>query len=436
MKYFFIETMGCQMNEYDSEYMARVLIQKGYRPTKLPEEAALILVNTCAVRAKPEQKAYSFLGRASRIKARRPEVILGVAGCVAQMEKDHLIQRFPLLDLVMGPREVDLFEDILDRALARHARVLATDLTRPPSRFLALPRTDDKSISAFISIMQGCDNFCTYCVVPYVRGREFSRDPDDIEAEASHLISQGVREITLVGQNVNSYAWRGQGRWNFPDLLRRIGTLKGLFRLRFTTSHPKDLSEELMICFKDVKNLCPHIHLPFQSGSNRILKRMGRGYTREIYRERVERLRSIRPDMAITSDVMVGFPGETEGDFEETLALIREIRFDGLFSFKYADRRGTAAASMPEKVLEAPKNERLQILQSLQAGITLEKNKALEGKEMEVLVEGESKKGSLLTGRTGTNKIINFKCNIENIGKLVNVKVEQSFAHSLFAVMV
>jgi tRNA-2-methylthio-N6-dimethylallyladenosine synthase len=279
--------------------------------------------------------------------------------------------------------------------------------------------------------MEGCNNFCSYCIVPYVRGREISKPVDDILAEARSLVVQGVKEITLLGQNVNSYNWiDGNRRWRFPDLLEKIGGVEGLVRLRFTTSHPKDVSLDLIHSFKDIPNLCPHIHLPFQAGSNRILKSMKRRYTREDYMKLVENLKNFNPGIAITSDVMVGFPGETDNDFEETLDLIRHVRFDSLYSFKYSDRAGTAAEKMENKVAESVKTSRLAILQDLQEQITREKNKQLEGRVLEVLVEGESRKGGQRTGKTDTNKIINFQCNKCSIGELVMIRVQEAFINS------
>jgi len=286
-------------------------------------------------------------------------------------------------------------------------------------------------VTGYLSIMEGCNNFCSYCIVPYVRGREISRPPEEIMIEAKNLISEGVKEITLLGQNVNSYRWEGMEKWNFVTLLREMTQLDGLLRLRFTTSHPKDLSEQLIHCFGDLQKLCPHIHLPFQAGSNSVLDRMKRGYSREKYIQLIEKLRAVRPDIAITSDVMVGFPGETDQDFDMTLNLIKRVQFDSLFSFKYSDRKGTVAAKMDAKVGETDKSLRLSVLQSLQKKISLKKNRALEGKQLEVLVEGNSKKGGQISGRTGSNKIVNFNSNNNMIGRLVIVTVNRGLLNSL-----
>ena len=424
--------MGCQMNEYDSDYLGQTLVNSGFIPTKSPKNADLILINTCTIRAKAEQKAFSLIGRMIPLKKRNPGLILGITGCIAQQEGSNLMKRFPDLDLVLGTREIFRFKEIVNRIYVNREKVVCTDIdlkTLPPvntnSYFM-------NRVKSYISIMQGCNNFCSYCIVPYVRGREISRSPDDILQEAKHLVSQGVKEITLLGQNVNSYCWREKKETAFPLLLKKLNKLEGLRRIRFTTSHPKDISDELIRCYSDLHNLCAHIHLPFQAGSNKILRLMNRGYTREKYLELIYKLRDARPDISITSDVMVGFPAETDEDFLMTLDLIKKIQFDGLFSFKYSDRKGTMAAKMEGKIEENEKSVRLTSLQQLQKGITQQKNKMLEGMEMEILVEGNSKKCGQLTGRTCTNKIVNFNCNNSMINNLVNVKIERSFANSLW----
>ena len=427
---FYIKTMGCQMNEYDSDHLARSLTNNGWVPEDNPEKADLILVNTCAVRAKPEQKAASFLGRMLAIKRRNPKIILGVTGCMAQKEGVDFIKRFPQLDLVMGPREIGRFQDHLQQIRTDRERVIATDLQFPPPRPEPCEGFFKGRVTGFVSIMEGCNNFCSYCIVPFVRGREISRPPGDIIAEVNDLISDGVKDITLLGQNVMSYYWKKR---DFTSLLREVSQTEGLLRLRFTTSHPKNLSNDVIQCFKDIDNLCHHLHLPFQAGSNAILKRMKRGYTREQYFELIARLRDVQPDIAITSDVMVGFPGESEKDFEMTLDLIRQVQFDNLFSFKYSDRKGTIAYKMHEKIDESEKGRRLKVLQDLQKEITLKRNTLLKGMNIEVLVEGQSKKGRQMTGRSGTNKIVNFTDENCKIGDIVKVRIKESFFNSLRA---
>lgn len=420
------------MNVYDSDFLAQTLIACGFLPVDDPESANLILLNTCAVRAKAEQKAFSFLGRMARLKRRNPETRLGVVGCLAQKEGKQLAVRFPYVDFVVGPRELGQVKGILNGGEGAPKKVVATSLKPLPPPPVVHPGYFESKVTGFISIMQGCNNFCSYCVVPYVRGREVSKPPEAILSEAERLLAQGVREITLLGQNVNSYQWQDKNQWDFSRLLHRMGALKGLSRLRFTTSHPKDLSDDLIRCFSDIDRLCPHIHLPFQAGSDRILKIMRRGYTREHYLRLIQKLREAVPDMAITADVMVGFPGEREEDFMLTLDLIKNVQFDSLFSFIYSDREGTKASLMEAKIDEDIKGSRLRTLQKLQKEITLQKNKGLEGRMLEVLVEGVSKKGEF-TGRTLTNKVTNFNSNTNYIGHTVNVLIKNGFPNSLWA---
>jgi len=429
---YYIATMGCQMNEYDSDCLGQLLMNAGFVPVKNHENADFIMINTCTVRAKAQQKAFSLLGRMISLKKRKPDLILGLMGCIAQQEGPDLVKKFPELDLVLGTREIGSIPQILDRIMAGHQKVIATDLSikRPSIDW----RNDyfNGRVKGYISIMEGCNNFCSYCVVPYVRGREISRSSQEIIKEAKCLISQGIKEITLLGQNVNSYSsMEGKDVIKFPMLLKRLSSLDGLIRIRFTTSHPKDLSGDLISCFADLENLCPHIHLPFQAGSNRVLNMMNRGYTREQYLSLVRKLRNIRPDFAITSDVIVGFPDESEKDFKMTLDLIKKIEFDNLFSFKYSDRKGTVAEKLEGKIDEYEKASRLTILQSIQKEITLKKNKSYIGGLEEVLVEGESKKGGQLTGRTKTNKVVNFNCNLNKLGEVVKVIIKDAFINSL-----
>jgi len=423
--------MGCQMNEYDSDFLAQSLISSGFSQVDNLKYADIILINTCTVRAKPEQKAFSLLGRMSELKQENPGLIMGVVGCLAQQKGHELMKRFPQLDLVMGPRELGRIKEILRRIDTDGEKFVATHLAPGPPQPVTCQGYFGGRVTGFLSIMEGCNNFCSYCIVPYVRGREISRSPEEIIIEAKNLISEGIKEITLLGQNVNSYRWEGVEKWNFVSLLREITKLDGLLRLRFTTSHPKDLSEQLIHCFGDLDKLCPHIHLPFQAGSNPVLGRMKRGYTREKYIELIEKLRTVRSDIGITSDVMVGFPGESEQDFDMTLNLIKQVQFDSLFSFKYSDRKGTLAAKMGDKVDEAEKSLRLSALQSLQKQISLKKNKALEGSLLEVLVEGYSKRGGQISGRTGSNKVVNFTGENRYIADLVTVNIKHGFLNSL-----
>jgi tRNA-2-methylthio-N6-dimethylallyladenosine synthase len=428
-KHYYIETMGCQMNEYDSDHLSRILEDSGYLRANDPEKADVVLLNTCSVRAKAEQKALSRLGRLASLKKKNPRLLLAVAGCVAQQRGVDLLERFAGLDLVLGPREIGNFRRILGKAEKGGTRVAAVDARGTPVSFLGGFEYFQQRVKAYITIMEGCNNFCSYCIVPYVRGRETSRPPQEILEEARSLILQGVKEITLLGQNVNSYVHE---KIRFPGLLQAMNEIKGLHRIRFTTSHPKDLSPELIQCFAHLEKLCYHIHLPFQAGSNRVLKAMKRGYTREKYVDLIGEVRKARPGIAVTSDVMVGFPGETDEDFELTLDLIRRIEFDNLFSFKYSDREGTPAAKMEGKIPEPEKLGRLALLQELQRKITLKKNRELIGKNLEVLVEGTSKKGKGLTGRTDTNKVVNFIDDKRYINKLINVTIKRASFNSLW----
>jgi len=423
--------MGCQMNEYDSDYLSQVLVNSNFLPTDSPNNADLVLINTCTVRAKAEQKAFSLLGRMISLKSRKPDLIVGIAGCIAQQEGANLMERFPELDLVLGTREIGSIEQLLEGLVSNRKKIVATDIDLRPPTPIGKDGYFRGRVKSYISIMEGCDNFCSYCIVPYVRGREVSRSPEEIRREAEHLISQGVKEVTLLGQNVNSYVWGENGVFRFPSLLRELSKLQGLARIRFTTSHPKDLSDDLIQCFGELDNLCPHIHLPFQAGSNRILQLMNRGYTREEYMELVAKLRRIKPHIAISSDVMVGFPKESHQDFQMTLDLMRKIEFDTLYSFKYSDRKGTLAETMGGKISDPEKSSRLRTLQELQRAITLKKNRRLEGLEVEILVEGESRKGDQFSGRTPTNKIVNFNNDNSQVGDLVKVAIKRAFVNSL-----
>ena len=431
-KKVYIETYGCQMNEHDSERMLRLLEGISYSETKEPRDADFILVNTCSVREKPEHKVYSALGRFKRLKEENGAII-GVAGCVAQQEGERLLDRIPYLDMVIGTQAIPMLPQLLQAIEVSGKRVCETSFDKNGKYLEAIfskkPLNETKS---FVTIMQGCDHFCSFCIVPYVRGREQSRPSRDIIEEVQHLAEMGVKEVCLLGQNVNGYGKGLRGELTFAGLLRRIDEIDGIERIRFTTSHPKDLSEELTQSFSRLSKLCEHIHLPFQSGSNKILKAMHREYTRESYLEKIDRLREACPSIALTADVIVGFPGEEEEDFKETLDLMDRVRFDDLFSFKYSPRKGTRAAEFEDRVEERVKQERLSVLQEIQREITLEKNQARVGNVEEVLVEGQSKQSNRdVTGRTRSNKIVNVEGDIQSLtGKLVPVRITKAFPHS------
>lgn len=449
-KKLYLYTIGCQMNVYDADLMAAVLAQCQYRRTNHMDKADLIIVNTCSVREKAEQKLYSYLGRLADLKQQNPDLIIGVGGCVAQQEGENILKRVPLVDLVFGTRAIDRLPALVDEIERRGGRLVDTDMIGDGQPRDGIQSFNDMvPVSGFTTIMRGCDNYCTYCVVPYVRGREISRTPEEILSEIRERVAAGMREVTLLGQNVNSYG-RKEGLCTFPELLESVNDIDGLKRIRFTTSHPKDLSAELISAFGKLDKLCNHIHLPVQSGSNRVLKRMNRKYTREVYVEKVEKLRRTRPDIAITSDMIVGFPGETSEDFEATLDLVREIGFDGLFAFAYSDRPNAPAAQFDNKIPDTVRKERLLSLLALQETYTRQKNEALLDNVVSVLVERYDKKqdpdagadtppAGQWTGRTSSNKIVHFfdSASIKKekmIGSLAEVRIDRAFSHSLRAV--
>jgi len=421
------------MNVYDSERIAHLLAARDYHPVEDPAEADLVFLNTCSVREKPEQKVYSALGRLRALKRNKSKLIIGIGGCMAQQEGETFLRRFPHIDFVVGTKEISRIGELLDDLEVYGRRGVAANLNGRVDPYGKLPFFLPASkVAAFVSIMQGCDNFCSFCIVPYVRGREVSRPSREVVEEIRCLAGQGVKEVTLLGQNVNSYGQTSAGELDFVSLLRAVQEISGVERFRFTTSHPKDLSPALIRAFGKFPKLCEHIHLPLQSGSARILQRMNRKYSPEKYLEKIHDLRHSCPGISITSDMIVGFPGEKEEDFAASMKMIERIEFDDLFSFKYSDRPGTRALLLGDKVLEEIGQRRLAELQALQRTITQKKNKAWEGKSAEVLVEGPSKAHPQEnTGRTRTNHIVNFPG--ENIapGSMVRVKIQRVYAHSL-----
>ena len=431
-KRVYIETYGCQMNEHDSERMLRLLESFHYLETKDLKQADLILINTCSVREKPEHKLYSALGRFKRLKEERGTII-GVAGCVAQQEGGKLLDRAPYLDMVIGTHAIPLLPELLQKIEFSGRKVCEIGFDSEGDYLKAiLPRKPLVKMKSYVTIMQGCDHFCSFCIVPYVRGREKSRSSREIIEEVKHLAEMGVKEVCLLGQNVNGYGKGLKEETSFSELLEHINEIDGIERIRFTTSHPKDLSEGLIKAFSKLPKLCEHIHLPFQSGSDHILKRMNRGYTKESYLEKIDRLKKVCPPIAVTADAIVGFPGEEEEDFRQTLDLMERVQFDDLFSFKYSPRKGTQAAQFSDQVEEDVKKERLSILQNIQKEITLQKNQTLEGNVEEVFVEGQSKQSDRdVTGRTRSNKIINFEGDLSLVGKLVPVRIIKAYPHSL-----
>jgi tRNA-2-methylthio-N6-dimethylallyladenosine synthase len=431
-RYVFLETFGCQMNVDDSSRILGQLAGLNYRVTNDPEKADLILVNTCSIREKAEHRVYSALGRFKCIKVKRPDIIIGVGGCVAQQQGERLLKRLDYLDIVFGTTNINKLPELIRNVEVERRQVSATSLnnTLDPTEFTSIQR-DSSLVKAYVTIMRGCNNFCSYCIVPYVRGREVSRKSADIITEVENLAAAGLKEITLIGQNVNSYGNDGNDI-GFTSLIKEICKVDGIERIRFITSHPKDLSEELLYIFYEEKKVCRHIHLPIQSGSNYILKEMKRGYSREQYLSKIELLRKLYPDISITTDFIVGFPGESENDYLDTINLIKSVEFDNIFSFKYSSRPKTEAATLDGHLSDIIKSDRLLNLQEIQKNITLRKNRSMIGKLKEVLIEGKAKvDDGNFTGRTSCNRIVNFQGKKEWIGSIKNLYIEDAYVNSL-----
>jgi tRNA-2-methylthio-N6-dimethylallyladenosine synthase len=428
----YIKTFGCQMNEYDSGKMRAQLAPAGFVPTEDMDDADLVIVNTCSIREKPEQKLHSFLGRILPQKRVRG-VTVAVAGCVAQMDGQRIFKKYPGVDLVFGPDAVAKVREMVEAA--RTQRVLDTDFFGADAYPFPSDVDPDAAgkVGAFVTIQKGCDNKCTFCIVPSTRGDEVSRPPDQILAEVEALVARGVREITLIGQNVNSYGLKVPGMPTFADLLRRVHAIEGVEVLRYTTSHPRDMGEDVVACYADLPRLASHLHLPVQSGSDRVLRRMKRFYTRERYLHVVRRLRDARPDLALTTDVITGFPGETDADFEDTMSLLEEVRFHGSFSFKYSARPGTPALRLLDDAVPDPvAQHRLERFQARQREIQLEEHARLVGNTVRVLVEGPSAHDDgVICGRTSTFKMVNFPGDPSLAGKWADVRVIRAFANTL-----
>jgi tRNA-2-methylthio-N6-dimethylallyladenosine synthase len=415
------------MNVHDSEKMLGILSREGYARAESPDGADLIIFNTCAIREKAEQKFDSQLGRTKTIKKKRGGVKIAVAGCVAQETKERLFARAPHVDFIVGPQNLHMIGDLV---AGKRRTVLIDDNNDLASVEVASSR--QSRIKAWVSIMYGCNNFCSYCIVPFTRGRDVSRPSNAIIAEVRDLAAKGYREVTLLGQNVNSY----RSEVDFPELLRKIDSVQ-IDRIRFVTSHPRDLSDELISAVAELPHVCEHIHLPLQSGSDKILSLMNRGYAYHEYKAKVEKIRLRIPHVAITADIIAGFPGETRRDHSETITALRELEFDGIFAFQYSPRKGTRAAEMEDKVSDKDKSERLGEILELQEGITLEKNRALEGSVQEILVEGPSETDvSRLMGRTRTNKIVTIAADGDVEGSFVKVRIDRARLHSLSGVKI
>jgi tRNA-2-methylthio-N6-dimethylallyladenosine synthase len=437
---FIIITWGCQMNEDDAEQIASLLMGMGYSPTQDENEADIAMLVTCSVREKPEQKAKSKLGILREIKSRNPRMIIGVCGCMAQREGEKLKKGRPYLDLVIGTASIwqipDLIRQVEDERSFKHA----LDLPETSDDALTVPPRVDRagtSLKSFVPVMYGCNNFCAYCVVPYVRGRERSRPLAEVVSEVEKLAASGRKEITLLGQNVNSYGATLDHEIDFADLLRAVSAVSGIERIRFTTSHPKDLSDRLIEAMRDLPNVCEHIHLAVQSGDDETLRRMNRKYTSAHFKERVAALRSAMPDIAITTDFLVGFPGETDEQFENTLRLAEEARLDAAFMFAYNVIPNTAAEKLDGQLTQKVKNERLGRLIEVQNAITCEVNSSQVGNVYEVLVEGvSSKDSSKVTGLNRQNKTLNFKGDTRLVGRLVNVRVTEGHLYGFVGELV
>jgi len=436
MKKVFIRTFGCQMNEYDSDKMADLLgAQEGLVKTDNPEDADVILFNTCSVREKAQEKVFHDLGRVKHLKQANPNLIIGVGGCVASQEGDAIVQRAPYVDLVFGPQTLHRLPQLIaERKRSGRSQV---DISFPEiEKFDAMPPARVEGASAFVSIMEGCSKYCTFCVVPYTRGEEVSRPLDDILTEVATLTAQGVKEVTLLGQNVN--AWRGtltktgSETGDFAFLLECVAEIPGVERLRYTTSHPREMTPRIIEAYAKIPALVSPLHLPVQSGSDRVLAAMKRGYTALEYKSLVRKLRAVRPDLSLSSDFIVGFPGETEADFERTMALIDEVGFDASFSFVYSARPGTPAADLEDSV---PQADKLKWLARLQKRIDEQVqviSQAMVGSVQRILVEGHAKKNAEeLAGRTANNRVVNFAGNARLIGQFVDVTITTAFPHSL-----
>lgn len=430
-KTYHITTFGCQMNEHDSETLAGMLAERGYEETDERDDADIVIFNTCSVRDNADKRFLGTVGQLKKRKKRDRDFVLCICGCMMQQPHivDHVKQTFPWVDIMFGTHNIHEFPEMLDRVLAGEKRVI--NVWEDGGEIVeGLPCKRLFKHKAFVNIMYGCNNFCTYCIVPYTRGRERSRKPEDIIREVKNLVADGVVEITLLGQNVNSY--KGDDDTDFTDLIYRLNEIEGLERIRFMTSHPKDLSDRLIQAFVDCEKLCRFIHLPVQCGSSRVLEKMNRRYTREGYLELIRKLRTAVPDIAISTDIIVGFPGETEEDFEDTLSLVQEVEYDSAFTFLYSIRKGTPAEKYPDQIPEEVKHERFNRLVDMINEISAKKNSKYVGRTEKVLVEGYSRNTAMTySGRTSDFKLVNFRGSGDMVGKFVDIKITDSRTFSL-----
>lgn len=436
----FIKTHGCQMNEYDSDRMADMLeVSHDLEPANSAEEADVLLLNTCSVREKAQEKVFHQLGRWRKLKEKNPDLIIGVGGCVATQEAEAVRKRAPYVDVVFGPQTIHRLPNLISDASRQKG--LAMDVSFPQvEKFDQLPEPSVKGATAFVSIMEGCSKYCSFCVVPYTRGEEVSRPVDSVMAEIRHLAALGVREINLLGQNVNGY--RGESPdgevVHFSELLYLVRDVDGIDRIRYTTSHPLEFSDAIIDAYRDIPELVSHLHLPVQAGSDRVLKLMKRNYTADFYRERIARLQDARPGISLSSDFIIGFPGERDQDFEDTMQLIRDIGFDSSFSFIYSQRPGTPAASLPDNVPMDVKKERLKILQDCITQQARTISEQMVGSRQTILVEGFAKKDpGQLSGRTENNRVVNFQCfDVSLIGQFAEVEITEALPNSLRATLI
>ncbi|MBA6223943.1 MULTISPECIES: tRNA (N6-isopentenyl adenosine(37)-C2)-methylthiotransferase MiaB [unclassified Colwellia] len=433
-KKLYIKTWGCQMNEYDSQKMAELLDSThGFELAEAAEDADVILLNTCSIREKAQEKVFHQLGRWKNLKVKNPDLIIGVGGCVASQEGDAIRQRAPYVDMVFGPQTLHRLPEMIQQVTGHKGHVV--DVSFPEiEKFDRLPEPKADGATAFVSIMEGCSKYCTFCVVPYTRGEEVSRPLDDVLYEIAQLAEQGVREVNLLGQNVNGY--RGDSHdgsiCRFSELLRLVATIDGIDRIRYTTSHPIEFTDDIIDVYADVPELVSHLHLPVQSGSDRILTQMKRGHTALEYKSQIRKLKKVRPDICMSSDFIIGFPGETDADFEATMNLIKAVDFDLSFSFIYSARPGTPAADMVDDISDETKKQRLQILQDRISQQALQIARHMLDTEQRILVEGPSKKNPMeLRGRTENNRIVNFVAPHTVIGQFVDVKITDVYANSL-----
>jgi tRNA-2-methylthio-N6-dimethylallyladenosine synthase len=432
-KTFYIETWGCQMNEEDSEKLSGMLKRTGYDRSDERDTADIIIFNTCCVRENAELKVKGNLGALKKIKKERPDLIIAVCGCMMQQEgvAEEIIKMFPFVDIIFGTHNSYKFPEYLNRVKQENKSVVEV-IQKEEGIVEGIPIDRESSVKAFVTIMYGCNNFCTYCIVPYVRGRERSREPQNIVKEIKELVAAGYKEVTLLGQNVNSYGKELEPKMSFSGLLKIIREIPGLERVRFMTSHPKDLTEDVIDVIAEGGNLCEQIHLPVQSGSSRLLKKMNRHYDKEMYLDLVKSIKAKIPDVAISTDIIIGFPGETEDDFLETLSLVNEVEFDSAFTFIYSKRKGTPAYDMDYQISDEVKHDRFNRLVEAVNACSRKKNLSYLGRTVEVLVEGFSKNNeNTVTGRTRSGKLVNLSGGVELIGELVNVKIIKANSFSL-----